>query len=321
MEQKQIRTRIVLLAVATIFIVTAQGARAADECLEKPNAPSPQGSHWYYRTDRTTNRQCWYLGSERGKVGTASLARRQDTAPARPQSSKMSASPAQPLAQATAAQTATAEVMPEAPPVEITADHGSTPEATSPISGDRESTTSTQEMGLTGPRVISTERLAPVRALASSFSFTQFCAVLAVVLGLAAIIGRMIFTLVRRPMPSQSRAAQGQRSAASTDKHVLETFAHDPILATVGYQVDARETDRAPQTVADAVIAPEPISCTSTAGAHETGMADRADWVSPPPSDTVAGIESTLRHLLHELEQFRHERVRRAFEPTRKAAA
>jgi hypothetical protein len=123
MEQKQIRTRIALFAVATIFIVTVQGARAADECLEKPNAPSPQGSHWYYRLDRTTNRQCWYLGSERGKV--APLAR-QDTAPARP-SSKMSAPSA--LVQATAIETATAEVIPaEAAPVEITADEGNTSE-------------------------------------------------------------------------------------------------------------------------------------------------------------------------------------------------
>src|SRR4051794_13423142 len=47
MEQKQ-RTRIAFFSVAAIFIVTFQGTRAADECLEKPNAPSPQGSHWYY---------------------------------------------------------------------------------------------------------------------------------------------------------------------------------------------------------------------------------------------------------------------------------
>jgi hypothetical protein len=250
MEQKQ-RKRIALFSVAAIFIVTVQGARAADECLEKPNAPSPEGSHWYYRTDRTTNRQCWYLGSERGKAGTLA---RQDTAPARPQSSKMSAPPAQRLAQATAAaETATAEVMPAVTaPVEITAGQGNTPEANStvtlskfwaglptpPISSDRgsvsvrdsyaeeQSATAPLEMGLTGPIVTPTEWLAAVRALAPSF-FTQFCALLAVVLGLAAIIGRMIFTLSagRKPVP-KSQSARGQLSAASTDEYVFEPFAH-----------------------------------------------------------------------------------------------
>jgi len=337
MQQKQIRTRTALLAVATIFIVTVQGARAADECLEKPNAPSPQGSHWYYRTDQTTNRQCWYLGSQRMKV--APLAR-QDTAPARP-SSKMSAPSAQTLVQATAVETATAEVIPEAPPVEITADEGNTTEANStvtlskswvgiptpPISSDRgsvsvrdsyaeeQSATAPQEMGLTERIVSPTEWSAAARTLASSF-FTRFCALLAVALGLVAIIVRVIFTLfaVRRPMSNQSQSAQGQCSAASTDEHVLETFAHDSILATVGYQVDAREADSAPQTVAGAVIAPDVIIRTSTAASHEAGMADSADRVSSPPSDTVAGI-------LQELEQLRHEWACRGFEPTRKAVA
>ena len=35
-------------------------AGAADDCLTAPNASAPQGSHWYYRTDRTNQRKCWY---------------------------------------------------------------------------------------------------------------------------------------------------------------------------------------------------------------------------------------------------------------------
>jgi hypothetical protein len=174
-------------------------------------------------------------------------------------------------------------------------------------------------MGQTGSIVSSTEKA--VRTLASSF-FVQFCALLAVALGLVAIIVRIIFTLsVRRPMPNQSESAQGQCSAASTDEHVPETFAHDFTLVRVGYQVDAREADSAPQTVADAVIAPDTIIRTSTAAAHETGTADSTDWVSSPPSDTVAGIESNLQHLLQELDQLRHDWACRGFEPTRKAVA
>ena len=33
----------------------------ADECLSEPDSPSPQGTHWYYRLDLSTQRKCWYL--------------------------------------------------------------------------------------------------------------------------------------------------------------------------------------------------------------------------------------------------------------------
>jgi hypothetical protein len=102
---------------------------------------------------------------------------------------------------------------------------------------------------------------------------------------------------------------------------VLETFAHDSILTTVGYQVDAREADSAPRTVAGAVIAPDVIIRTSTAAARKAGTADSTDWASSPPSDTVAGIESNLQHLLQELDRLRHDWACRGFEPTRKAVA
>ena len=394
MEQKQ-PTRIALLAVAVIFIVTVQGARAADECLEKPNAPSVQGSHWYYRTDRTTNRQCWYLGSERGKAGT--LARR-DTAPARPQSSKTSAPPAQTPAQATAAiETATAEVIPaEVTPIEMTASQGNTPEAKSTVTSSKfevgiptppnsrsepvrdsyaeeQPTTAPQGMGLAEPKVTATEWSGPVRALASSF-FTQFCALLAVVLGLAAIIGRMIFRLSagRKLMP-KSRSPRGQLSpasnneqvlepcihaAASADAHVLEPFAYttastdehmlEPFARTAG-NTDEPVLGRFAHTAASidehvletfartAANADEPVLgrfahtpasidehvlepfAHTAANTDEAGKA--ADWVSSPQTDRMAGIESTLQHLLRGLEQLRHERACGASEPMRKAVA
>ena len=36
----------------------------AEDCIAKPNAPAPQGEHWYYRIDHANNRQCWRLGPE-----------------------------------------------------------------------------------------------------------------------------------------------------------------------------------------------------------------------------------------------------------------
>ena len=36
-------------------------ANATADCLASPKGAAPQGQHWYYRLDRTTKRQCWYL--------------------------------------------------------------------------------------------------------------------------------------------------------------------------------------------------------------------------------------------------------------------
>lgn len=37
------------------------GSAAAADCLSEPNSTAPENSHWYYRTDRTTQRKCWHL--------------------------------------------------------------------------------------------------------------------------------------------------------------------------------------------------------------------------------------------------------------------
>jgi hypothetical protein len=43
---------------------TSATQAAADSCLAAPKGATPSGSHWYYRIDRTTKRQCWYLREE-----------------------------------------------------------------------------------------------------------------------------------------------------------------------------------------------------------------------------------------------------------------
>ncbi|KRQ95741.1 hypothetical protein CQ12_03970 [Bradyrhizobium jicamae] len=48
---------------------STQVAQAAtDSCLSSPKGATPAGSHWYYRIDRTTKRQCWYLREESDKA-------------------------------------------------------------------------------------------------------------------------------------------------------------------------------------------------------------------------------------------------------------
>jgi len=51
------------LAGAALAGVTPGTARAADDCLAAPKGQTPSGSHWYYRIDRASKRNCWYLRS------------------------------------------------------------------------------------------------------------------------------------------------------------------------------------------------------------------------------------------------------------------
>ena len=90
-------TLAVLVCALVLSVNSSSGQPAANNCLAKPNAASPQGSHWYYRVDKVGNRRCWYLGPKDAKP-------RQAWSP-KPQSAlKPQPKPApQPMATATAA--------------------------------------------------------------------------------------------------------------------------------------------------------------------------------------------------------------------------
>lgn len=55
------------IALVATLLISGVGVTAppttgrADDCLTAPNSPAPQGSHWYYRLDRATQRKCWYV--------------------------------------------------------------------------------------------------------------------------------------------------------------------------------------------------------------------------------------------------------------------
>jgi hypothetical protein len=80
---------IFLLAVSGAAMMQAPVARAADECLEAPNGPTPPGGHWYYRTDHAKQRKCWYLGQspQNAQAATAAQDESQSSAtrPAKPE--------------------------------------------------------------------------------------------------------------------------------------------------------------------------------------------------------------------------------------------
>jgi hypothetical protein len=109
-------------AQGTAQAATQSTAQApSDACLGKPGATAPQGSHWYYRINRSTRRHCWYLGAESARVRTREAATR-------------TASP-KPIRQRTAAHSAEPSVAPavvtEDAPVQETAVQETSMQATS----------------------------------------------------------------------------------------------------------------------------------------------------------------------------------------------
>jgi hypothetical protein len=63
----QSKIRLVILVVLPAILLTTQssfGGSTIVECKANPGASARAGLHWYYRTDRTNNRHCWFLTSE-----------------------------------------------------------------------------------------------------------------------------------------------------------------------------------------------------------------------------------------------------------------
>ncbi len=56
----------ILVVIPAAVVATVHGGRsepAVDQCRTRPGLSTAQGTHWYYRLDHKTRRQCWYLGS------------------------------------------------------------------------------------------------------------------------------------------------------------------------------------------------------------------------------------------------------------------
>jgi hypothetical protein len=61
-------------AVSAIALAPAHAA-PGETCLAAPKGVAPQGSHWYYRIDRPSQRKCWYVAEEGRKIVQRSAAR------------------------------------------------------------------------------------------------------------------------------------------------------------------------------------------------------------------------------------------------------
>src|SRR4051812_31768880 len=81
-----------ILAGANLATITDLHAQTAtDNCLSAPKGAPPASGHWYYRINRATKRQCWYVREESDKTARDAT---QESSPAA--SSTVAAEPAPP---------------------------------------------------------------------------------------------------------------------------------------------------------------------------------------------------------------------------------
>jgi hypothetical protein len=69
------------LAGVTLVIATNGVARATETCLSGPKGTAPKGSHWYYRIDHATKRNCWYVRAEGEKPAASQNSSVSQTSP------------------------------------------------------------------------------------------------------------------------------------------------------------------------------------------------------------------------------------------------
>ncbi|MBR1206343.1 MULTISPECIES: hypothetical protein [unclassified Bradyrhizobium] len=72
---------------------TTANAKTADSCQSAPKGTAPAGSHWFYHLDRSTKKQCWYLGDAKTKTVARTAATQQQPAAAAPDTATADATP------------------------------------------------------------------------------------------------------------------------------------------------------------------------------------------------------------------------------------
>jgi hypothetical protein len=287
--------RISLFAAAVFMILLAEvfvagrASRATENCIREPNAAAPEGSHWYYHMDRATQQKCWHLRSE----GIKKRPRTQQATTAVPPP----ASPepvVQPIAQTAAASVATTAG--EAKPAE---DDLTVPMSSIETSGlgrpnqstlaeapmpnrlvDRQSAPETRDEPR-AMRPITTPSDMTTDERASTFTVPYLAAIIAAVLGLVVIMGRITFRLsaVRRFSRAEPRDRFGR-----------------------GSRLDRLDTE-----------APSKFSKAAAAAHHTDILRTTAKSIMPQVCDSAGEIETSVRQLLQELLRRQNQR-----QPTRR---
>ena len=137
-----------LSLVRSIAVVTAlfmpdlwlglPNSARAEDCLAAPDSSAPQGSHWYYRTDRASQQKCWHFRAP-GDGAQDATAATSEAAPSAPSPSMQSpATPSPSIATA-------APAWPQVPQPASTTDNVVQPSARSSLE--------TPAQGRTSPKI------------------------------------------------------------------------------------------------------------------------------------------------------------------------
>jgi hypothetical protein len=73
---------VTVLAGLPLTAVSQSAPSTEEDCLSAPKGAAPQGQHWYYRLERGTKRQCWYLREEGSRAAQEGTRAMQSTQPA-----------------------------------------------------------------------------------------------------------------------------------------------------------------------------------------------------------------------------------------------
>jgi hypothetical protein len=213
----------IMLAALVAASTPGSAEPAADECIGRPNAAPPAGSHWYYRIDRTSKRRCWFLGPEGAKVRREAAPRRAPAAVAARPASPPLVPPAPPVEaeSAPAAQAgfasrwsdypAYASASAGAPRHEPAVDNdtGSSVRSQQPLEERRHPEPQEQgeqeKMPLVWPVLSAAELDAAAPAPESALRLEYMLALLAAALAVAAILGQRMLNRSARSAPTQRR--------------------------------------------------------------------------------------------------------------------
>jgi hypothetical protein len=297
-------TAILVIVVAAVSLTarTSIAQRADDECITKPNATPPQGSHWYYRIDRATRKQCWYLGPEGEKARTRQIVSRtkssapkqtpQPTAKTTDETTAAEAAPAKTASAETASAPTTpdeapasaddpaaafAKRWPAVPKSDRSSERG--PASASNSYADEHSTTDPSDGAPPAWPIVTPADPATGRTPESAIRSDRMLAFLAGALGLAAIFLGAVFN----PPKGQRRIRKQWWWPSNKDlsDHVDPGFG-DPLAA-------ARRVDLASKP---ARIREPHKSSAPKSSAPKSG--------SPKQSDAAHDLEASLQRLLHD---------------------
>jgi hypothetical protein len=194
-----------LCAMLAVVVPPNNSARAAGDCLAAPDSQPPQGSHWYYRSDRAKQRHCWYLGPESQRVSHA-----KPETPAKP----VASAPAQPSFPAPRPETAPdptrtlLQGITYGSPPEATPSVAQQPDHQAAATADREpSETSTVQY------VDTQDEAAPPAEIAASGAMTMPTRVLLLFVCAVAIAGLLQYAILRAVVV-QRRQLSAERGRA-----------------------------------------------------------------------------------------------------------